>query len=1384
MPKTEREKRLEKAYQNIKEITGLQFDETNLQEVNNALNTIYINGKNVFADKDWRNINQVNIQRVEELSRLLTRAMDVSNTSFVSIMKRDDVSASPYTIPYTFALDSKGERIKKITPQIQEQMKKKQAAIAEYEEHFGNTRKGSHGEKLAELREAVKGNVTGREKYQKVQDFFEEDFVTPEGGIKGLDGNSFAMAEKPSDLVNVCSLVLMGRGYTEADFEQNTEELQNARKQVGAEVRQLMTGNLDKEAKKAAFRELMDDATAGVGTLQLRAVDFSDDSTFDNYQYNQWIAGMVKSLYGAAMAGMSDLTRDPDTITNVKDLKDISSSLDGINKLDRIRLVPEYGSDGQLRSDMAQVVIDRLGADYGRYHITMVKNLAGAQDIARPIADFTENLILNSRELEYELEEIQEDRQKLERAEDELSADNLDEIYKLRAALKEKQTVYDVSKALIEQMENGSKDGIRKALNQYLNANPQLLDNIDPQLQTIADGTKMKEEGVSYFHYPEGKDRSVAGYRQRMTAAYDVGGQMDRISTIASLTVGYACLKEKQQAEKARENGLRAFEPEPFSLTEYLEDAEMQEANIEEAFAYFEANPIHSKSTDEADIAANHANVRKFGEIVAALQDKILDTELPGSDYGSFTEVARVLPLIKSLNSVCQDSHQFLQALPNGYEEDFYAAVGGKEAFESKWVKIQAAQSLMYAEQLLKDPDRLGKKSSRELVKGDTLLQQCISINFIKKYAQGLTGIKIGNLNVDEKTAQAMDTWSKFIKGVAQQPFHALMGTKQGLEQIMEYIRTFGKNDPGNIKKVLDDAYLMITAPEKYAEQLAKEQKEAAEQAQKEAVEQAQKEAAEQAQKEAAEQAAEQAQEAPAEQKNEDLEQALYGEAEALHDENADVEPEALDFDEHLNGMTTERLEFIGEEPHDWLAEYGTEESWSKEVSPADEWRNRIEELRNIMNEAETSWMTNGREEFRDIQTGLDEAARLLAGGDLNIGRFGKIMDNVLKRADDYIERKEREGVKGITGERRFEAVKNIRGKLITANTDALEPEMISALFGHDPSGRELTQQEMFENCMSRIAVYLETAEAMEDPAKQQEMYDTLEKVLIDRGKNSEARNKLLSDIQDGDNIIRSKALESAQRESRLFQKNLGGKMVEATERIKQEKIIAAGEKLRKLAAQKCISSGISEKSVVWSKLLNAYDTLAGRSVKEEIRNSVNSQKEIDKLSSKTIIKYGETCAKALEAGYNRDKAVSYTEQEAVAIASAAVYTNLMKTEYGRIALNGAMKYYDDEKLEHFVKGLRTGTFKMVEEIRTETDPQKRAGFTKAKNLETLGRVGAREFSLALIAEEANRLGERNSQLRAAKNNIAELNVGEGAQRRSSLPQPEVGKGMEPKPMM
>ncbi len=1469
MPKTEREVRREKAYQNIKKITGLQFDETNLEEVNHVLNTIYIDGKNLFAERGWKNLDQSSMQRVEEISRLLTKAMDVSNTSFISIMKRDDSNVTPITVPYTEALDETGKKIKKVTPEIREQMKKKQAAIAEYESHFQNTMEGSHGARLAELRRDIAANVTGREKYQKVQDFFDGDFVTTEGEVKGLDGNSFAMSTKAADLVNVCNLVLLGRGFSEVDFEKNTEELQDARKKAGEEIKQLMTDNLDKEARTAAFRELMEDAMEGMDTLRFKPLDLSDDSTFDNYKYNQWAADMVKSLYSAAMTGMMDLTREPDIVEKVKDLREISQSLDGINKLDRIRLVPEYGTEGLLRSNMAQVVVDRLGADYGRYHMTKASYLAGAKDISGIIASFTEDMYRDSDDLEAMQESIDEERQKLAQeeaklkeeekpvlekeqseelrearkalaqAEDELSVDNLDEIYTKRAevreleeeaakaraayeaekeirytkpqeALAKRQASHDESAALLRALqERNNQDGIRKVLDQHLTSNPELLGGLAPQMKTISDGNVMKEGGVAFFHYPEGQGRSLAGYRKRMAAVYDAGGQMDRISTIASLTLGYACLKEKQQAQKLKNDYIKP--DDPFSLVDYIENTEMQESIVEEAFAYFEAHPIRINSTDEAVIAANRENIKKIGEMVAALQDKILDTQLPKMNHEDPAEVAKMQKLINSLGAICQDSHQLLD-VAKGYDEDFYAGAGGKEAFENKWKKTQAAQTLIFAEKGLQNPKRLEKMSSQALRTSDALFQQCISINFISHHAEGLSDKKIGEIAITEDQAQDLEIWSKFIKGTAQQAFKKLLETEQGLQQALEYVRSFGKNDPANIKKLFDDTYLMSKYPEAYMAQLAREQEQAAqkqaeeqaaqlareqEQAQnpaeqQEEVQEEEKEqipAEEQAQEQPAEAApAEEQAEQPAEEvpapENEVLEEALYGEEEnELDAENMDDAPEenyevpgqdeAADqlYEERLNSMAAERKELLEEDAHDWFKELGTEEEWGAENGPAEKWKKRIDELKDIMNEAETSWMTNGREEFRDIQSGLDEATRLLAG-DIDIPKFGRIMDNILKRADDYIERKDREGVKGITGERRLEAVKNLKGKLVTGNTDALEPEMISAMFGHDVTGRELTQQEMFERCMSRIAVYLETADSMEDPAKQQEMYDNLEKVLIQRGKNSEARNKLVADIADGDNVIRSEALANAQRISRAYQKNLGAQMEEDTARIRQEKIISAGEKLRKLAAQKCIESGISEKTVVWSKLLNAYDTLAAKSENEAIRDSVNHKKEVSKLNDKTIIKYGETCAKALEASYNRNTKASYTEQEAVAIVSAAAYTDLMKIENGRNALNGAMKHYDDKKLESFVKKVWTGSFNMVEKIQTETDPKKRAEFTKAKNLEILGAAGAREVSLRLISEEAHRLGEANRQSRMTKKNNEELKVGE-EQQRKSMPQAE-----------
>ena len=264
--------RLAQAYQNIKKITGLKFDENDRNQVADALGRIYIDGHNLWRSKGWKRINSVQEFRIFEVVRELERAQNAGNNSFISIMNPDD----PYAVP----------RI------IRPATRQKRQLAERYERDF----KENHRQNIQRLNRELK-SYTGPEGFMDTRKYFREELLNEDGSFKERQSYVNELSGRQTNAVNLCNSVLLGRGYTMEELLRDGGDVREAKKMVGQELEEIMYGAGAPEKKERKFRGIIEESLKGLEQLRMKPVDYSDDSTLENAKYNQMIATMVTNVY-------------------------------------------------------------------------------------------------------------------------------------------------------------------------------------------------------------------------------------------------------------------------------------------------------------------------------------------------------------------------------------------------------------------------------------------------------------------------------------------------------------------------------------------------------------------------------------------------------------------------------------------------------------------------------------------------------------------------------------------------------------------------------------------------------------------------------------------------------------------------------------------------------------------------------------------------------------------------------------------------------------------------------------------------------------------------------------------------------------------------------
>lgn len=724
----EKQEQLAQAYKNIKKITGLKFDEKDVDQVANALGQIYINGHNLWRGiQNWGKIQSVIDARIFEVSDILNRVQKGNNADFISIMKPDD----PYAVP----------RI--IEPDTEE---KREAAEA-YEENF----RENHRKNIAKLREDLAGSII-KNKMTDSRNYFREELLNEGGGFKNTNSYIRELGNRVTDAVNMCNTVLLGRGYTMEELLGDSEEVREARKMVGLEMEELMYGEISPEEKERKFRGFLEESKIGLEKLRMKHVDYSDDSTLDNARYNAMIASMVTNVYQVIQSAESTI-QSPWLKEMDEYFVTLKNFTDGIGFLDNRRIQEINGIAVMADTMFNQLLIDRMGTDYDAYRtapLGMAKNNCS-------LAFLMQNDI-----------------------DDSAGSMGYDE------AGEEYQKAYD------KFAQTGSTEEYKKLLNDYVEKNETVFREAEKNIKIAAEGREILPKEDSYAAWFEGTPgMTVDDYKKGIREAFKGGSQtaqIDRSPTLSNLFLAYGVY----EAEK---NG------QEISLQEFFTNRELQKETGRKAYEFFTNHPMTGKTEEESA-----ENVKAFGQVIAALNRKLQNTEIPKYDYKDPEKAAEMQEYLKNFQTLMVDSHQLNGVIPKGLRDVFLEEQGGAEKYQETLNQINIAKAIVNAEQRVQAGQPLEKKNFKEIFDRTAVLSEsCTGAYVLKTEGEKYLGKKIGECPTDEQAAMRLDSIMNTGAMEIGGRMNKIAETKEGQKQLLEYAVSFGEKDPAGLDQQINE---------------------------------------------------------------------------------------------------------------------------------------------------------------------------------------------------------------------------------------------------------------------------------------------------------------------------------------------------------------------------------------------------------------------------------------------------------------------------------------------------------------------------------------------------------------------------------------------------
>ena len=1158
---------LQEYYQHIADITGIDFKSGSLEDVNRALSRIYIDGHSYFANN--QTLTSLDDTAIREISHRLDQTLSATDDaySFISIMNYDD----PYAVPRIIenkalkddrgrALDTSAMSAEKLA-QAQDMQKKKAAAAKNYAADY----KKNHAKKLDTLSAEVEKGVSLAKDSRQFRQFFSQNVMNHLNGMVRTAPVVRGLRQNFASVIDVCNLILINRGYTPEELLQEEGlNIQEGRKEVGQKMEELLFDKeLTEEQREAGMHSLMAEALEGLKSLSFKPVDLSDDSTFENVKYNQWIADMADSMQTFVNETQISYKNYNWLAETWEDMKHITNFTQGIVDLDnsRIKAAQKRNRTAETVTEAmtAQTFIDNIGVNYGHFRAGQI------------------SLTQNDMSLKGAVDTVSVD----------IVPDSADTREKAR---------YD--RAYNDVIRNRGTENLKDYIGEKLAENP-ALHQIQEYAYAVAHQKPVlaEEEYISWFTAETG--HSFEEYSTTLSEIFGAG-QLARKCTVASLILMYG-------AWDAEQNG------RDFSIEDYINDPVAQANTAEKAMEYFKNHPIRT-GTDEG-----LENARLFGEMTAAFNRRLKDVTIPEMKWQNEAEYEQLVKLTNSLKTIYQDSEQLRELVPKDNKEmmdAYYSAFGGEKEYNLSVAQNSIGGTCLEAEnRVLVGYRGLENRSIDSLIKNTDKRFEMSNLTttayFLANEGKQYLGRKIGEMPANQEVSayylglitavggmfRARDVYAE-NKPTARE-------TRNRMKQMVEYVKSIGEHDEagiaekvGTVKLVYREVNGQFTeadmAPVKYEskvqtpeesaahteafkkalaerrqaeEKAAKEAKEAAEKAAAEEKARQEKEAAEKAEaEEKARQEKEAAKKAAAEEKARQEKEAAE---KAAAEEKARQEKEAAE--------KAAAEEQARKREHTEL-ESGLAHDWSSELSTAD-WIKRLDLMEKEM-AANDPALLHSSAEYKAVREGLKEARKALEGaGGMDAKAFNASMDKVFGNAGDYIQKKENGRIGRHYGEARLDAMRNLRGMLANRNSKALQPEGLGDLFGD-----KIGEVPKLETAFLRLGAYLAEAKQLEEtqPQESRRMVSLVERVLAERGKNSSTRKALKEEL--------------ALRDTALF--DIYGQPVNHADKLRQAK-----DAVIKVMRSK---ASMTETAGNWFQVMNAYETMGKHSEYEAVVRSAN----------------------------------------------------------------------------------------------------------------------------------------------------------------------------------
>lgn len=990
--------KLAAAYENIKKITGLEFDENNLEEVQKALGRIYVNGHDLFISGKFDGIRTNNDATVIAVSGYLTNLAEGSEKGFISLMNPND----PYAVPKVLYQNNESDE-----------------AGRAYERDFQK----NHRKNIARLNKELEHETMPKSEFLTASNYFVPDQFNKRTGRfrRQSDIWEFSGTEQA---VQLCNLILLGRGYKMEDLLTDYEEVAEAKRKVGAELTEIMYEGLSLAERSRRFRDLVKDSMDGLNELSFRPVDLGDDSTLENVRYNQWIANMTENL-GHVLSGAKQTFNSQWIVDTEKKLDRIRNYTGGVAALDRARL---KGVNGELRTAesmrepvLAQVLVEKAGMPYVRYHSTRLAIAANDVDLKKELTETLKDHIRGNDEY---AEALRRGRKNVE--------------YK------------DVFKQITER--DLAREGNLPV--------QELEDNMKKAARTTQ--SDIRANGRVYAWFDSTPEHSAKEYGEELQKLFIAGKvtQLSRPYTIEALVMAYGLWKAEQNHEQV-------------SIKDFYDNAELQKATGVEAIEYLRKHPIPGATEEQS-----WENARAFSELIAALNRKLADTELPKFDYRNPREMEANREYLHKLHVLLCDSHQLRDVVPDEMIDVFYEANGGRKAYVRAQNQISLAEALT-ASLDRQVPDReLQTRSLNSLFAPDKADGACRGLYILKHGGEEYLGKKIGTFPKDDTGRDMWATFfgaNTFMKG----EFTEKAVSMEYRKGIRDYLLSHGETDPVGIETTIENAQSMILEIDR----------------------------------------AERKMESGAEQNPED-EPELEEAAGILNDTGSEDSMEQVAEPGREAAKPDQAAE--GDLPRAAEEEVTVKDSydWSRELSPT-QWKERLEKFYQEIDDHDPSWLRSS-EEFRDVKHNLKKALELFEDNTFSREAFNSRMEKLFRRAGDYIDKKKAGTVGKHYGKERLTTITELRELLAGRNKNPLDVKGVADLFGQrvirSVKGEEkivedtASQQEKLERGMMRLGIYLASAEE-DAPEKVKGKMELVERVIAERGKNPETRSRLMDEM-------------------------------------------------------------------------------------------------------------------------------------------------------------------------------------------------------------------------------------------------------------------------------